>query len=893
MKPSRPVVRHLLPIALMVATQASVVTAQIAEPDSPANVRAVRFHVEPGQTRVWLETGGAVLYTHYSPDPLTLVVDLPGVDISALEPRTVVGSREVEAILAKTLDGVGGRELARVEIKLATIAPYQITGSEQALTIVFDGGGESAPIVSSSPESYVEPAAKVGLAEPEITVSEPEPIREALLTPPAQPEVPQEPASIISGISHEVSGEVLKVRLNADGRLDYTSFELDGPSRLVFDFNGVLNAVERSALDIEALGVARVRVAQFSSADPQITRVVFDLDGPTPHRATDRLEGLEIAFARSTSELTHSPTFASIQPDEPPEETQLPVAPAQVFESAPALALTAPEADVDNSDTATQDDYALEEVSGPVEAAADTGGADPASVTTLTANSEGAYVVRDASMTSTGAPPMPPVVTAQNLSLSDPAMLPMLPVPPPQEMASTDDPRDTGLLGVQTGEIQYVGDLISLDFKDGDIQDIFRLFADISGLNIVVQPGVSGRITLKLTEVPWDQALELVLKTNKLGFLVEGNVIRIAPLSELASEEAEKRALAEEQALAGELITDARVLSYAKSDEIMPLLQRNLSARGDIVVDARTNTVIFTDLTAQVVSINALIDQLDTPIPGVEIEARIVVTTRTFARQLGVQWGFTSNQTQALGNTTELTFPNRIQLDGQSVGSNSVRDFTVPGANTGGLAPPSILQGDATAQRGYAVNLPFAGAPTGAVGLSLGSITGAFNIDAAISAAERRGQVRIISAPKIITQNNKAAEIKQGTTFPVQVVANNTITVQFKEALLDLAVTPQITSAETIILDIEVNNDSLDFGRAVNGIPSIVTQAATTQVLVADGSTTVIGGVFVNTQQLEEQYVPLLHKIPVLGYLFKTKNVDTRNEELLIFLTPRIRKDTV
>jgi type IV pilus assembly protein PilQ len=327
----------------------------------------------------------------------------------------------------------------------------------------------------------------------------------------------------------------------------------------------------------------------------------------------------------------------------------------------------------------------------------------------------------------------------------------------------------------------------------------------------------------------------------------------------------------------------------------MPLLQRNLSPRGDIVTDERTNTVIFTDLAAGVATINELIDSLDTPIPGVEIEARIVVTTRTFARQLGVQWGFTSNQTQALGNTTELVFPNRVQLDGQGIGSSAINNFRVPGLDTGGLAPPTFAEGEVgtVAQRGYAVNLPFAGAPTGAVGLSLGSITGAFNIDAAISAAERRGQVRIISAPKIITQNNKQAEIKQGTTFPVQVVANNTITVQFKDAVLELLVTPQITSADTIILDLEVNNDSLDFGRSVNGIPSIVTQAATTQVLVADGSTTVIGGVFVNTSQLEEQYVPLLHKIPILGYLFKTKNVDTRNEELLIFLTPRIRKDTV
>lgn len=189
------------------------------------------------------------------------------------------------------------------------------------------------------------------------------------------------------------------------------------------------------------------------------------------------------------------------------------------------------------------------------------------------------------------------------------------------------------------------------------------------------------------------------------------------------------------------------------------------------------------------------------------------------------------------------------------------------------------------------MNLPFAGSPTGAIGISLGSITGAFGIDAALTAAESRGQARILSAPRIITQNNQEAVIKQGITFPVQTVANNTVTVTFKDAVLELRVTPQITSANTIILDINVNNDEADFSRTVNGIPSILTQEATTQVLVADGSTTVIGGVFKNTVDNQTQYVPLLHKIPILGHLFKNQSKTEENRELLIFITPRIRKE--
>jgi type IV pilus secretin PilQ/predicted competence protein len=880
MIPSRSLLRLLTLISLAALAQVTEVSAQVdgAAPGGMAAIRAVRFHVEPGQTRVWFETTGAVLYTHYSPDPLTLVVDLPGVEIKALAPRTVVGSREVESVLATSLDGASGKKLSRIEIKLAAIAPYQISGSEQALNIVFDGNVEGAA-PSSSPETLVAavqpqpaPAQTPAMAtsapahEPEAVLDE---IREETIPAPPKPSPrdssPAQPASAINAITHELMGEVLRVKLFADGRLNYTSFMLDAPKRLVFDFNGVLNAVSKAAVTIEELGVSRVRVAQFRTAEPRITRVVFDLDEQVSHREVAEDGGLEVAFARSESAF-QSPALASM------ESVNEPIVPA-----APQKGTIV----IENSNGTSYASYA--------------GQAAPADQS----DQEGGVLQNAAYSPSDGGSFAPVTLTAQDLSSSLANPMPSLPTPPPpaQEPSQPSNPQigsQTVILpgSQQLGQREYTGDLISLDFKDGDIQDIFRLFADISGLNIVVQPGVSGRITLKLVEVPWDQALELILKTNKLGYAVEGNVIRIAPLAELAAEEADRRRLAEEKALAGDLFTQTRVLSYSKASEIQELLQRNLSPRGDIVIDERTNTVIYTDLAEQVAAINQLIDTLDTPIPGVEIEARIVTTTRNFLRQLGVQWGFTSNQTQTLGNTTELVFPNRIQLDGQAVGSEASRQFRSPPPE-GGVLSPETTEGGQSVQRGYAVNLPFAGAPTGAIGISLGSISGAFSIDAAISAAERRGQLRIISAPKIITQNNKAAEIKQGVTFPVQVVANNTITVQFKDAVLDLSVTPQITSADTIILDIEINNDTIDFTNAVNGIPSIQTQAATTQILVDDGSTTVVGGVFVNTTDEREQYVPLLHRIPILGYLFKNKTSSSENRELLIFLTPRIRKETV
>ena len=676
---------------------------------------------------------------------------------------------------------------------------------------------EVPPAVASAP-SYVEPP------QPDQLV---------------RPAKPTTPASFIDAVSHSISEGLLTVSVEADGWLNYTSFRLDDPSRLVFDLAGTLNRVPTGKIPIDGVGVYRVRVAQFQSAHPRITRIVFDLESDILHRAVSEGNDLKIYFSTSADRLA-----ALGAPPESEGTVQMTTAGS-------------------GSDFTS---YGFDEYSSPV------------------ASMEPVAVVAQS---------LPPAQSDSGLA----APMPGLPEPPFQEeppsaeAAAVPGQRVLQRAIIGGGGREYTGELISLDFKDGDIQDIFRLFADISGLNIVVQPGVTGRITLVLTEVPWDQALDLILKSHRLGYVVEGNVIRIAPLTELAQEEADRRRLAEEQALAGELTVMIRELSYAKAGDVQSLLQRNLSARGDIAIDRRTNTLIITDLADRLDTIDSLIDTLDAPIPGVEIAARIIVTTRIFSRNLGIQWGFTGHTDAAFGNSNELTFPNSVLIDGQSIGSEVDQEFRAPAPRNPGVLPPVIRSDEA--QRGYAVNLPIPIAPTGAIGLALGSISGAFNIDVALAAAESRGQVRIISSPKIITQNNVAAEIKQGITFPVQVVANNTVTVTFKEAVLELLVTPQITSADTIILDIEVNNDTADFGRSVNGIPSIITQSATTQVLVADGSTTVIGGVFVNSQSIAEQFVPLLHKIPILGNLFRTTQKQDENQELLIFITPRIRKGVV
>jgi type IV pilus assembly protein PilQ len=428
---------------------------------------------------------------------------------------------------------------------------------------------------------------------------------------------------------------------------------------------------------------------------------------------------------------------------------------------------------------------------------------------------------------------------------------------------------------VTEGRKRYTGHPVSLDFQNADLRSVLRTFAEISGLNMVIDPAVQGTVDIVLTEVPWDQALDIILRGNQLGYTVDGTIVRIAPLKVLAAEEDERRKLADAQALSGDLRVRTFALSYAKAQELQPLLTRSaLSQRGQIQVDPRTNTLIITDLTDRLTTAENLINILDRPEPQVEVEARVVTTTRDFAREIGIQWGLNGRVDPEIGNTTGLAFPNRGSIGGR----------------TGTLSGPEVSndpRADPRQRAGSVVNLPVSPA-NGAIGLALGSVNGAFNLDIALSALERTGKGRVLSTPRLTTQNNVEAEVAQGIQIPIQTVANNTVTVSFKDAVLMLKVTPQITSANTVIMRITVENATPDFGRDVQGIPPIDTQRALTQVQVNDGATTVIGGIFVSRESSNINRVPFVHRIPLLGWLFKRDEIQDESRELLIFITPRI-----
>jgi type IV pilus assembly protein PilQ len=443
---------------------------------------------------------------------------------------------------------------------------------------------------------------------------------------------------------------------------------------------------------------------------------------------------------------------------------------------------------------------------------------------------------------------------------SGPAVAPASAIPmPPRPTSRVLSARQTG--AVAQDAPKYSGHPVSLDFQGADLRAVLRTFAEISGLNIVIDPTITGTVDVALRDVPWDQALDIILRANKLGYSVDATIVRVAPLDVLAKEEDDRRKLQDAQAEAGELRVLTRALSYAQAKDLTGLLEDTvLSQRGTIQTHDATNTLIINDLPERLSRAADLIEVLDVPQPQVEIEARIVQTTREFARQLGVQWGFNA-------------FTNSVQGVDNWQGAL--------GGRTGALQGPAPVDS--------AVALPVPGA-TSALGLALGTLTGTFNLDVALSALERQGQGRILSTPRVSTQNNIEAEITQGVQIPIQTVSNNTVTVTFKDAALTLRVRPQITAANTVIMQIAVENAAPDFGRQVNNIPPIDTQRANTKVLVSNGETTVIGGIYVSREQTAQDRTPGLHRVPLLGWLFKRDTITDENRELLIFITPKITR---
>ena len=423
----------------------------------------------------------------------------------------------------------------------------------------------------------------------------------------------------------------------------------------------------------------------------------------------------------------------------------------------------------------------------------------------------------------------------------------------------------------------FTGAAIDVDFQGTGLRAVLRLLADLGGVNLVIDQSVpaDARIDLKLTQVPWDQVFDTVVRTSQLAYEIEGAVVRVISSAALAREyDARQKSLSarSDAEAAGSVTARLFTLNYARGGELERILKSSvLSKHGDTRFDERTNTLILLDIPDRLAAAADVIARLDLPQPQVEIEGRIVETDLNSARSLGVQWGFNGRASPELGNTGPLVFPNNGSIGGRTSGQQGPND---PRAND-------------LARTGTAVNLPAVGATSG-VGLSLGSVNGAFNLDVALSALQNSGKLRILSTPRVTTQNNQEAAVTQGFEVPYQVVSNNTVTVQFRDAALKLMVTPQITNANTVIMRIAIENGFPDFTRAVSGNPSIRTQRASTQVQVPDGVATVIGGVLATRESFSVDSTPGVARIPLLGWLFQKRDASNESQELLIFITPRI-----
>jgi type IV pilus secretin PilQ/predicted competence protein len=422
-------------------------------------------------------------------------------------------------------------------------------------------------------------------------------------------------------------------------------------------------------------------------------------------------------------------------------------------------------------------------------------------------------------------------------------------------------------------QTKFTGEPISVNLKDVDLRDFFRLIHEISGLNVVVDPNVKGSLTIVLDDVPWDQALDIVLKNNDLDKQLDGNVLRIATKATLRKEAEESRDLALAQAEAANVITTTRVLSYAKATAMVDTLKKFLSPRGDIIADDRSNTLIIRDIPSTLPVIDNLIRELDRRSQQVEIEARVVEASRSFAREIGTQFGLaagTTSRNNVFGGGSGVNTPLTPPTPPPIVIAPTQQTGTTSGAN----AIPAVT------------NL---GASVPTSGIAYGFSSANVALDMIITAAENRGVGKLLSQPKVITQNNEKAVVKQGTKIPVQTIINNTVSVQFVDAVLQLDVTPQITADGTVYMDVTVENDQIDQSiPRVQGIPAIDTQSAETKVTVNDGATVVIGGIIVTTQHTSIDQVPLVGSIPVIGNLFKHTTVSSSSAELLFFLTPRI-----
>jgi type IV pilus secretin PilQ/predicted competence protein len=636
------------------------------------------------------------------------------------------------------------------------------------------------------------------------------------------------PAVISSVAILQSATQRASVRVAGEGKLEARAARMQNPDRLVLDFDGARLGAQKTVIPGVVAPVLGVRLGQFRS---NVVRVVIDLTDAARYQLSHDGTAVVVLFNEQPAAPNASAGAATMTSQQKSgasaefryaKASQRTVSTRKSQISSPRFALPG---------ELTQPSFTLASFGGksePANPSANSGQAAQLAIQQSTA-AAGTVAQNSAQVSPVAAPPG-----------------------------------------------RYTGEPISVNLKDVDLRDFFRLIHEISGLNVVLDPAVKGNLTIVLDEVPWDQALDIVLQNNGLDKQLNGNVLRVATRDTLKKEAETQRDLEKAQAEAVAPVTVTRVLSYGKAATMKDTLKKFLSSRGDILSDDRSNQLIIRDIPSVIPTVDNLIRQLDRKSQQVEIEARVVSASRSFAQDIGTELGFAGSTTGG-----RSLFGGSPEVGGSGVTTG-----------TGIPASPVTIGTGSTSGNGITSGIPLntslaAGVPTSGFGFSHRSPN--FAVDFFITAAEAKGVGKLLSKPKVITQNNEKATVKQGTKIPIQTTINNTISVQFIDAVLKLEVTPQITAEGTVFMDVLVENTQIDTGiPRVQGIPALNTQSAETKVLVADGGTVVIGGIIISSQRVDITQVPIVGSIPIIGNLFKRTNVSIQSQELLFFLTPRI-----
>jgi type IV pilus assembly protein PilQ len=807
------IMRRAWGLTAFVAAALMLTNGALSASDAPVvHVKAV---VKDGAVTLDAQANGPFEYTTYRPSESLYVLDLSGVSAGDTSGARVVPSELVKSYRLTTYTA-GQKPVVRLEILLRPgITPRLARTGNQELTLFVSANGNA----DASAEPVALTAAPAEKPAPVLVEGKPAPASlKPIAAKPSESNAPSADFQNIEQVNLAQVGAQTEVNVVGNAKLTYHVSRLHNPDRIVLDFSGAHLKTSEKQIASNLDPVKEIRLAQFT---PQVSRIVIDLRTPARYNVNASGNAVTVAFRAEAA-----------TPASGGSSDSAPAAGSQLDDVTTTKAISAPPAP--------------ENIPSPVSALP--------SALTLPSAALAVPVAPAPQPAAAAAKPASANTGYTEISDSTPASAPASSAAGQQ--AATPPP---------TG--RYSGEPISVNLKDVDLRDFFRLIHEISGLNVVVDPAVKGSLTIVLDDVPWDQALDIVLKNNDLDKQLDGNVLRIATKETLKREAEQNRDLAKAQAESADVVTTTRVLSYAKASDMVPTLKKFLSSRGDILADTRSNTLIIRDIPTVLPVLDNLLRQLDRKSQQVEIEARVVAANRSFSREIGTQFGLgLGSHGSTIGGAT-------------AVGTSTVIHQPVPPFAVG---TPPLTSGSVP----LLTNL---GASTPTSGFTYSFANANFALDMVITAAEDRGVGKLISKPKIVAQNNQKSIVKQGTKIPVQTIVNNTVSVQFVDAVLELDVTPQITSEGTIYMDVDVKNDQIDSSiPRVEGIPAIDTQEATSKVLVADGATMVIGGVIVTQQRTDIQQVPVLGSLPVIGNLFKHTTVSSTAQELLFFLTPRI-----